>query len=630
LPTSRGSEPLLPPSSRERGGRALAAAVVGVIYLAALAMLPKHVFWSPDEGVKYLQMHAVQWSEGLAFSLPYPRERLERRLGSQLSRCEAGGFYPIPGPDGTVRFHWPMWFPSMSRPLFDALGISGIYVIPLLSGLFTALLAGRLCAQFDRTAGPAAVLLVGLGTPVFFYSVCFWEHTLATLLGMAAITLLVLAPPGRGATLLVIAPLLLLAVLVRMELLALAAACAVSWAGCRLAARSRPAPDVRAGAAMAGGRWAALVVCLTALTLLVAMLPGAVAPRHWQIVAELPEILLQTLHRLPALPESLVSFFIHASADGPAVRPTAAAGAFLAAGTCFIAPLYRPRRLESWLLFPAMLTVLAFSASILLSDRPYGALHGVVPLAPYMVVAGYTCQAAWRRYDYRLLTLATAALSYMIIAFLVVFARDHGGPQWGLEWGPRYVLTLYPMMAVLAVLALRVSSWEGRAPLARRAFRALLIAMMVVAVAFEARGVMMLYQRRTEIVAWNDVLRDAGPIVTDVWWLPAAVAPLFLSRQLYCVGGRQELSAWLAAAPLPEETTITVASFAPFDIEPPAPSAPSAGRPMRRSSLFLEGSKTAAGMHFARVRLSRGGFVPPATAAPELRVGERADRHSDP
>jgi hypothetical protein len=57
-----------------------------------------------------------------------------------------------------------------------------------------AVLGGVLAAWFSPRLAPWAVLLVGLATPVWFYSVVFWEHTLASLVALLAVCVLVRAP----------------------------------------------------------------------------------------------------------------------------------------------------------------------------------------------------------------------------------------------------------------------------------------------------------------------------------------------------------------------------------------------------------------------------------------------------
>ena len=60
----------------------------------------------------------------------------------------------------------------------------GLYLLPVVCGWLIAVLSGALATWLAPGLGPAAILLVGLATPVWFYSVVFWEHTLATLFGL--------------------------------------------------------------------------------------------------------------------------------------------------------------------------------------------------------------------------------------------------------------------------------------------------------------------------------------------------------------------------------------------------------------------------------------------------------------
>src|SRR5262249_8463367 len=134
-----------------------------------------------------------------------------------------GTIYPTPLSDGTIDFRWPILFPLLTRVVYDRLGLVGIYAVPLASGWLVAMLAGYWTYLFRPRAAPLAILLAGLATPVAFYSVSFFEHTLTTLLLCTGLTILVLRP-GRLSSLLAMAPLAAAAVAMRIETAAFGAA----------------------------------------------------------------------------------------------------------------------------------------------------------------------------------------------------------------------------------------------------------------------------------------------------------------------------------------------------------------------------------------------------------------------
>ena len=142
-------------------------------------------------------MRSVRWQDGFTYQIPYAGRPLDPELEFFLPELT----YPRPSatPSGTphLRFATPIWFSLISLPGLAAFGITGLYLLPLLSGWLIALISGLLARTFNPRLAPVAILVVGLATPVFFYSLTFWEHTPATLYALVAVWILVTAQPGR-------------------------------------------------------------------------------------------------------------------------------------------------------------------------------------------------------------------------------------------------------------------------------------------------------------------------------------------------------------------------------------------------------------------------------------------------
>jgi hypothetical protein len=60
-------------------------------------------------------------------------------------------------------------------------------------------------------------------------------------------------------------------------------------------------------------------------------------------------------------------------------------------------------------------------------------------------------------------------------------------------------------------------------------------------------------------------LRAGPPVVTDVWWLPAAMAPLFIDHELQCIRHARDLGEWFTVAAQHGLDSVTIATFRPFD-----------------------------------------------------------------
>ena len=161
---------------------------VSVCYGAALCVLEKRGFWITDNANKFLQVQALANSGYTDFSIPWPGQTVDpdfayNPLPYYFTRVESGTLYSVFSPV----------FALISAFFFVHLGHWGLYLVPVLSSL--AMLAGL--AQLARLVGHRiavrhiAVLTAGLCTPVFFYSLVFWEHTPAICLGIWSVRYLV-------------------------------------------------------------------------------------------------------------------------------------------------------------------------------------------------------------------------------------------------------------------------------------------------------------------------------------------------------------------------------------------------------------------------------------------------------
>jgi hypothetical protein len=559
------------------GWAAAAAAVLLCLYILLLRGFPRHVFWSPDEGGKFIALQTIQWTDDLRYELPYRGAAIDPQFDFYFSRCTDERIYPSPAADGTVRFYWPVWFPLASRSLFEAFGITGVYVLPLLSGWLTAVLAGVLTAQHHPRLTPLAILLVGIGTPVLFYSLCFWEHTVATVFGTLAVAVLVGSRPGRVRTLVLVVPLLLVAIVLRFEMAAFAVAVFLSWIVCRSAVRQRSAGSLSAAGGhppwwrrVLAGTSYVLVACGVLALLLVAVDALApLAPRHLDQLADLTAALRYNAEKLPFFFHALLRVFINApDPQHPGVSQSFDWLAFEAVCGVCLAPFLVRRRLEAGLVLVSLAIFLEYCLVTALPSRAYMSRHGVLLVAPYLIMGVYVLPEAWRQRQYPLLALATAAGFYAATGFGALFwSRIAGDGTYGigLDGSARYLLTLYPMAVVMSLLAIRSYRQSDRHPLVKSGVTALMVAMVALAVHYHFRGVEMLYRSKQQIARWESVLPRREPIVTDIWWLAAWAAPFFVSHDMYCVREPAQLSRWVPAARAHGIDRFTFASFAAPD-----------------------------------------------------------------
>lgn len=543
----------------------LATATVLAIYLSVLAVMPKHVFCSPDEGGRFFELRSVEWRDGLTRTIPYPG----RDFDPSYQFFPTSRIYPRLRPDGSIQLPWPAWFPLLSQIPLAAFGMTGIYLVPLFSGLLVALLAGVLAYEHSPRLAPLAVLVVGLASPVFFYSLAFWEHTLATLLAMLGVVVVVVGG-RRPSSLLAAIPIALLACMLRLEMVAFVVALAAAVVLSNLRA---PASSVTVSRTSPSWRFSRPGLRLTGLALIfglgvtfVLAIPSYRAGMLWWGLPSRRE----GLSFFARVPRGLLQIFINTELNGgPLIDRQWELLALGAVAATVLAAFVRRSRVEASLIFPALVVILSLSAWLAWTPPLHRSLHGLVPIAPYVVIAAYAVPHAWRQRQRPLLFLSLITTLYLVcgIAAVMVFYLAPWGLETTLEWGPRYLLTAYPLLAILTVLAAR-TYWRSTRPAAQRvAFVTLLAVLTGISALQQARGLQMVYDNRQTAAGWDRVLRKHGPIVTNVWWLPSAVAELATSRELFFVYDRAAYEEWLAEARRRQLREFTFASMGPLKMK---------------------------------------------------------------
>ncbi len=540
-----------------------AAAALLIFYLWLLAALPLDVFWHPDAGAKLMAVESIHWSGGLRYDLPDPGHAIDRAGWFSLGHCKP--IYPRRTGRGKIEFRWPIWFALLSTVPYRAFGIVGLYIVPLLSGWLVAVIAGLLADRQSPALAAPAILMVGVASPVAFYSLCFSEHTLATLLATAATAVVCLWRPGKLTSLLAALPLLLLATALRPEIAAFDVALVGGWGLAALRARTSQGAPHQRPARRTILYWAAILggSAILAWILFVSM-PARYTDEYMPVLRNLGVASRAKLLHLPAL---LIGVFVQAH-SGPPV-PSAGEWAMLAAllGAAVI-PFIPVARLEMALGLAALLVVFQYGAITAISTPPYIGGQGIAVIAPYIAIAGYALAGAWRRREVPAVALAASAALYLLTGFALFFVFRSsviGEFVVGLDGGARYVLTLFPLAAVAALLAIHSYRLSERPPLARSAFTVLVASMILVAAQYQLRGLRGLDDNRALISRWESAIAASGtPVVTDVWWLAAAVAPLAMREPFFCVNDRTRVSRWLELARKAGVREFTFASREPL------------------------------------------------------------------
>ncbi|HEX9990688.1 MAG TPA: hypothetical protein VGE45_19695 [Chloroflexia bacterium] len=545
---------------------------VGMLYIASLFAMPPEGLTHHDTGAKYLQVRNLRLtSTSLDWSINYPARSLDPGL-------EFVPFHPrqheIDG-KGRIHLQWPIFLGLLTRIPWKVMGFWGLYLVPLLAGLGTLWASYRLALAVGapRKVAWLAVPLVGLATPVSIYSLIFFEHTLASMLVTLSLLAAMLGTKSdihARRNIALSGALLAVAVYFRSELyiLAFVMGLVYLWAAWRHGAW-RPLMT-----------WcAAFVLALVPLWGFYFITEGSLLPLHATYYfagssdpgssSNNPGgIALPALRYIATAGWGVIPDFLY----GPQTFPLSPTFSLLeeiaglaGAAFCALAGLSKLARAQFAWRMPALLVGLALialaSVPTLLSTQGYYNLHGFVLASPFVALAIWPTQnknappgsspQTW---------LYTVALLYVGLHALIISSFSGLGPISRHEWGQRYLLPAYPALAVLALLA-ACHIWSAHPHQAQPtstnairntqyAIRAIIVLWAILAltgVGFSVRGYAMLYDERTQVVAWQHLARtlpEREPLVTDVWWLPLNLAADFYTRPIMLAEGDDRLELW--------------------------------------------------------------------------------------
>ncbi len=171
---------------------ALAAVSIVLAYGCTFASLPPDGFWINDNGCKFIILEGLILSDYSDFAIPWDGQALDPEFRYNPLRPPFGRVQ-----DGKLYCQYSPVFALISSFPYRLLGYYGLYVIPLAGGLLALpavwMLAGLVSGDRPsrRIARPLALVLAALCTPLWFYSMTFWEHTAALCLAMWAVLLCV-------------------------------------------------------------------------------------------------------------------------------------------------------------------------------------------------------------------------------------------------------------------------------------------------------------------------------------------------------------------------------------------------------------------------------------------------------
>jgi hypothetical protein len=543
----------------------LAIVALAVVYsVLAFGVMPQNVFFSGDLGMKFV-LAASMARRGDLWHVAYEYPGLEFDPDWQ--------FFPFTwlhvvgdrGVPGYVTMHMPL-----DAALYRYVGAYSIRLVSIVSGLGIAWLSYRLAAILGTPRPWIVSLLVGVGTPMFFYSLTTHEHAAAVFFGVLALYLV-----ARQAA------------SVRLWEMGLAGLAAGLAAWSRRDMYLFPVVVILAYLYVFRWdrrRWLALAPLVLGLGLVLAAMvlqhravygsvqSEVVAMRtsSLQSAAERGRLSVEALRVVLLEQAELV---MHLTVDGAALWMERV---ILALGLVLLVVSYRIDRLQGrpwWIVGGTLL----FAAGVVCAfvDTRASIVVGLLPTLP-LTPLGMVYPRPSReeeRQPYRVVfdLLMTVNVGFLLLGLALV---THSPGQC---WGPRFLSAVFPLLAILAWRSFHAVNSMQRCGLARRVVQASFVTLALLSIIVQCIGIGMQYSHKREMEDVYNSTRalETQYILTDHWVYPQYVAGLYFSKtflrattqqgydtlvgRLYDHGVRQ--FAWLPNTPDVIDPTIDTEAF---------------------------------------------------------------------
>lgn len=479
----------------------------------ALIVLPQTAFFCSDEGLKVIQAQSLIRQGWASIAIEYPGRLLD----------PAVQFFPIPEPvafvrAGAVYFITPLLFSLLASLTYALTGYAGLYFIPIGGGLASLFLTYRLARiSLEPTKATLTMLLLAIATPFSFYCLVFWEHTLATALFLLALVLLVTSSSTTRMWRLLAGGICLGAMAsVRTEGYVFSLVVIAAWAGTYR-------------------RWPHLGLILLGL--------GAALAPLWlsnQILYGTPlgpqVPLLATMAGDSGQYAWLVSRLLIAQnvvTQGSANKYVdfGSAAALFVVCTVLAIPRLRRNRLAVGVSLAAM----ALLGVVNVLGAEQFVMRGLIPTCP---LVGLMLVYAWVRGKSER-SAERANEDFFVLTFLgsLVLITLSTPVDTGLHWGPRFLLPLLPLVALLTVRLLTAgpdAAWQ-QSPRDRRVVRLVGVTLVLLSVVIQVQGIRFLARKKIESAQLVTYFLDLPTryVISEVDWFTSEAASLFYQRTFF-------------------------------------------------------------------------------------------------
>ncbi|MFQ5613338.1 MAG: hypothetical protein ACE5H9_14515, partial [Anaerolineae bacterium] len=149
-----------------------------ILYLLAGFVMSPLTFLASDNGLRWLQIQELVNHGWRTFAIDYPARFVDPELR------HVPYYYAYSVIDNQIFFAISPFFPLIVSALYAGLGLAGLPVLPVLGSVLTAWAVYRLFELSQLRYPYLAFWATIFATPLFFYSLELWDHSLGTALAL--------------------------------------------------------------------------------------------------------------------------------------------------------------------------------------------------------------------------------------------------------------------------------------------------------------------------------------------------------------------------------------------------------------------------------------------------------------
>lgn len=453
-----------------------------VLAVGAWFSLRDLTFFSPDTGLRYLQARTFQQYGWQQAAIPYHGLRFDPGM-----RFVPYYYAYTPFGDSLLLAISP-FFPLAVAAMLNLFGQAGIAVMPVIGTLLAAGAVTGLWSLSGERPTPRILWGTVLATPLLFYTMTLWDHTVGVGLTTLAVYLAARGLNGQQRRWAFAAGLAAaLAVAQRVDAAPLAAALGVS-----LFAFARPHVRTLTLYGMGGAFGLLLTVPLNQMW--VGHPLGIVMARQYLGYGRAAYYPI-TAYEGVTITRAMAATRLLLNVEGGQVLALLAA-LLLVTGGVFLALVLRLPRLRRPLPLFTCLAMVATGTLLGLLPARHEAIVGLLSTLPLFGLAlAYVGAEDGSSRVYRFVFVT----AWLFVLFVIAVLPTYGGSQ----WGARYLLPAVPLLFFLAISAV-VSYQRNMTWGAARALRWVALVLVLLSLVVQLMGVRALLVKKAEQVQWRD------------------------------------------------------------------------------------------------------------------------------